>query len=65
MDGPPAMSLGWSQRAPASCAMRRAAPDARILTGPRFARLFVYGLTMAVGTLGCFIMPSRGARPMP
>jgi Ca2+-transporting ATPase len=28
--------------------------DARILSGYRFARLFVYGLTMAIGTLALF-----------
>jgi len=54
MDGPPAMSLGVE---PARAGVMLDAPrasDARILTGPRFSRLFVYGLTMAVGTLGLF-----------
>ena len=54
MDGPPAMSLGVE---PARAGIMRdppRAPDQRILTGLRFFRLFVYGLTMAVGTLGLF-----------
>jgi len=51
MDGPPAMSLGVE---PARADVMEAPPrqtDARILTGGRLARLFVYGFTMAVGTL--------------
>lgn len=54
MDGPPAMSLGVE---PARQGIMEEAPrtkDARILTGRRLLRLFVYGLIMAVGTLGLF-----------
>jgi Ca2+-transporting ATPase len=54
MDGPPAMSLGVE---PANPEVMRDPPRARsqrILTWVRFARLFVYGLTMAVGTLWLF-----------
>jgi Ca2+-transporting ATPase len=54
MDGPPAMSLGVE---PARDGIMDESPrqtDARILTGPRLGRLLVYGLTMAVGTLGLF-----------
>ncbi|WP_200754620.1 cation transporting ATPase C-terminal domain-containing protein, partial [Salmonella enterica] len=60
MDGPPAMSLGVE---PARAGVMDDAPrqtDARILTGPRLMRLFVYGFTMAAGTLGLFIY----AQPM-
>jgi len=54
MDGPPAMSLGVE---PARAGLMDDPPrraDAHILTLPRLARLFVYGLTMAVGTLLLF-----------
>ena len=54
MDGPPAMSLGVE---PARDGVMDELPrrsDARILSGYRFARLFVYGLTMAIGTLALF-----------
>ena len=54
MDGPPAMSLGVE---PARSGVMIEPPrklGQRILTGARFGRLFVYGLTMAVGTLGLF-----------
>ena len=54
MDGPPAMSLGVE---PAREGVMDEPPrrsDARILSGSRFARLFVYGLTMAIGTLSLF-----------
>jgi Ca2+-transporting ATPase len=54
MDGPPAMSLGVE---PARDGVMDEPPrrsDARILSGYRFARLFVYGLTMAIGTLALF-----------
>ncbi len=54
MDGPPAMSLGLEPARPGVMRDPPRVPDARILTVPRFARLFVYGLTMAVGTLGIF-----------
>ena len=54
MDGPPAMSLGVE---PARDGVMTESPrvrDARILTGARLLRLFVYGLTMAIGTLALF-----------
>ncbi|MEE4146807.1 MAG: calcium-translocating P-type ATPase, PMCA-type [Halieaceae bacterium] len=54
MDGPPAMSLGVE---PAREGVMDEPPrqgNTRILSGPRFLRLFVYGLTMAVGTLALF-----------
>ncbi len=54
MDGPPAMSLGVE---PAREGVMDEPPrrqDTAILTGARFTRLFVYGLTMAVGTLALF-----------
>jgi len=54
MDGPPAMSLGVE---PARGGVMDEPPrraDAHILTLPRLFRLFVYGSTMAVGTLALF-----------
>ena len=51
MDGPPAMTLGLE---PARDGIMREAPraaDARFLTLARMARLAMYGLTMAAGTL--------------
>ena len=51
MDGPPAMTLGLE---PARDGIMREAPraaDARFLTLARLARLAMYGLTMAAGTL--------------
>jgi Ca2+-transporting ATPase len=54
MDGPPAMSLGVE---PARQGVMEDLPrhrDARILTGARLARLFVYGATMMFGTLALF-----------
>jgi len=60
MDGPPAMSLGVE---PARAGVMDEPPrrtDAHILTLPRLFRLFVYGLTMAIGTLALF----HYARPL-
>ncbi|MDP2323265.1 MAG: HAD-IC family P-type ATPase, partial [Gammaproteobacteria bacterium] len=54
MDGPPAMSLGVEPARSGVMLESPRAPGQRILTGLRFTRLFVYGLTMAVGTLGLF-----------
>ena len=54
MDGPPAMSLGVE---PARDGVMDEPPrrlETRILSGRRFLRLFVYGLTMAIGTLALF-----------
>ncbi len=52
MDGPPAMTLGLE---PARSGIMLEPPrraDARILSLGRLARLLMYGLTMAAGTLG-------------
>ena len=54
MDGPPAMSLGVEPARPGVMEERPREPSGRILNGGRLLRLFVYGLTMAVGTLGLF-----------
>ena len=54
MDGPPAMSLGVEPARPGVMDDPPRKADARILTGPRLARLFAYGLIMAVGTLALF-----------
>lgn len=54
MDGPPAMSLGVE---PSRAGVMDEPPrprESRILTARRLARLFVYGFTMAVGTLALF-----------
>ncbi len=54
MDGPPAMTLGVE---PARAGLMHTKPrtrDSAILTGPRLLRLGLYGLTMAVGTLGAY-----------
>ena len=54
MDGPPAMSLGVEPAPPGVMEAPPRAAAARILTNGRLLRLFIYGLTMAVGTLGLF-----------
>ncbi len=54
MDGPPAMSLGVEPARRGVMEDPPRATDARILTRGRFARLFLYGFTMAAGTLGLF-----------
>lgn len=54
MDGPPARSLGVEPARPDVMEDPPRQADARILTGRRLGRLFVYGLTMAVGTLALF-----------
>ncbi len=54
MDGPPAMSLGVEPARPGIMENSPRSPSARILTHERLLRLFIYGLTMAVGTLGLF-----------
>ena len=54
MDGPPAMTLGVE---PARVGIMREHPrrqSAQILTGPRLARLVLYGAIMMVGTLYLF-----------
>jgi Ca2+-transporting ATPase len=52
MDGPPAMSLGVDPARTGSMDEAPRDPEARILSLQRFANLFSYGLTMAIGTLG-------------
>jgi Ca2+-transporting ATPase len=54
MDGPPAMSLGVEPARHGVMQDPPRATEARILTRGRLFRLFVYGLTMAVGTLALF-----------
>ncbi|WP_298937576.1 cation-translocating P-type ATPase [uncultured Ralstonia sp.] len=54
MDGPPAMSLGVEPSRPGVMDEPPRPREARILTGRRLAQLFVYGFTMAVGTLALF-----------
>jgi Ca2+-transporting ATPase len=54
MDGPPAMSLGVEPPREGVMDEPPRRHDTRILSIPRFVRLFIYGLTMAVGTLGVF-----------
>jgi len=54
MDGPPAMSLGVEPAHPGVMEERPRKPSGRILNRGRLWRLFVYGLTMAVGTLGLY-----------
>jgi Ca2+-transporting ATPase len=54
MDGPPAMSLGVEPSREGVMDEPPRRNDTRILNLPRFFRLFGYGLTMAVGTLGVF-----------
>jgi len=54
MDGPPALSLGVEKPRIGVMDDPPRATDARILSVPRLVRLFAYGLTMMVGTLGLF-----------
>ncbi len=54
MDGPPAMTLGVEPGRPGIMSEPPRNRAARILTLPRFGRLFGYGATMAAGTLGIF-----------
>ena len=54
MDGPPAMTLGVEPERPGIMSDPPRRADERILSLARFKRLLMYGLTMAVGTLGLF-----------
>lgn len=54
MDGPPAMALGVDPARPGVMARPPLPPDVRVLDARRLAKLTLYGLTMAVGTLGVF-----------
>jgi len=61
MDGPPAMTLGVEPARPGVMEQPPRAADASILTGRRMARLSLYGLTMAAGTLAAYAWgESRG-----
>ena len=59
MDGPPAMTLGLEPARPGAMSAPPRAVDAAILTAPRLARLLMYGLTMAAGTLGAYAWGER------
>ena len=61
MDGPPAMTLGLEPARPGIMLEPPRRADARILSLARFKGLLMYGLTMAVGTLGLFyVAQERG-----
>lgn len=55
MDGPPAMTLGVEPARPGIMRQPPRADDAVILSPQRMWRIALYGLTMAVGTLGVFV----------
>ena len=54
MDGPPAMTLGVEPARPGIMRERPRRQAAQILTGPRLAKLVLYGTIMMVGTLYLF-----------
>jgi P-type Ca2+ transporter type 2C len=54
MDGPRAMTLGVDPPGAGVMDAAPRAPGQAILSGPRLARLFHFGLTMAAGTLAVF-----------
>jgi Ca2+-transporting ATPase len=54
MDGPPAMTLGLEPARPGLMQLPPRAASASILSWQRLWRIGLYGLTMAVGTLGVF-----------
>ena len=54
MDGPPAMTLGVEPSRDGIMRAKPRAANAAILTGERLFKVSVYGLTMAVGTLGAY-----------
>jgi P-type Ca2+ transporter type 2C len=60
MDGPPAMTLGVEPPRPGVMDQPPRAADASILTRRRMARLSLYGLTMAVGTLVAYAWGASG-----
>ncbi len=60
MDGPPAMTLGVEPARPGIMNQPPRSADASILTARRMARLSLYGLTMAVGTLAAYAWGARG-----
>jgi P-type Ca2+ transporter type 2C len=60
MDGPPAMTLGVEPARPGIMNQPPRSADASILTARRVARLSLYGLTMAVGTLAAYAWGANG-----
>ncbi|WP_374477319.1 cation-translocating P-type ATPase [Zoogloea sp.] len=54
MDGPPAMTLGVEPARPGIMQQPPRTAGAAILSGQRLWRIGLYGLTMAVGTLGIY-----------
>jgi P-type Ca2+ transporter type 2C len=60
MDGPPAMTLGVEPARPGIMNQAPRSADASILTVRRMARLSLYGLTMAVGTLAAYAWGASG-----
>ncbi len=54
MDGPPAMTLGVEPARPGIMRQPPRAADASILSWQRMWRIFLYGLTMAAGTLAVY-----------
>jgi Ca2+-transporting ATPase len=54
MDGPPAMSLGLEPQRAGVLDEPPRPTGSSVLTGERLSRLFLYGLTMALGTLALF-----------
>jgi Ca2+-transporting ATPase len=60
MDGPPAMTLGVEPARPGIMNQPPRSADASIVTVRRLARLSLYGLTMAVGTLAAYAWGARG-----
>jgi Ca2+-transporting ATPase len=60
MDGPPAMTLGVERARPGVMDQPPRSAGASILTGRRMARLSLYGLTMAVGTLAAYAWGANG-----
>ena len=54
MDGPPAMTLGVEPARPGIMHEQPRTSDTAILSTSRLARIALYGLTMAVGTLGIY-----------
>jgi len=60
MDGPPAMTLGVEPARPGIMNDPPRAPGAAILSTQRLWRIFLYGATMAVGTLGVYAWAMQG-----
>jgi Ca2+-transporting ATPase len=60
MDGPPAMTLGVEPARPGIMDSPPRPRDAQILPLERLARLSLYGLAMAIGTLAAYAWGERG-----